>query len=361
MRNDIFDSIERRARMDYLTTTEISVFWGVSERRIIEYISDGRIPGAKKHAGVWLVPDDSIRPEDNRKKREVELLNHNVKNMDSLKFLDQIDNHSLDLIVTSPPYWAKRVYNGVGEIGLEHYPEEYINTLVKFFEAYRPKLKKGGNLFVNVGDTFFGSGAGAWSKYEDKDGNVTKEQKERKEKYYTTKPLQPKIKQNGKLYQNKQLMLIPSRFAIAMQESGWILRDDIIWHKPNRIPASVKDRFNNTYEHVFHFVQDKKYYFDLDSVKVIGANGRPKNPGDVWSINTQALSGNHTATFPEELIRKIVQAGSPRGGVVNDPFMGTGTTWVVADELGRNFVGSEINEEFFAYAKNRFKSSRTVD
>lgn len=91
-----------------------------------------------------------------------------------------------------------------------------------------------------------------------------------------------------------------------MQERGWSLRDDIIWQKPNRIPASVTDRFNNTYEHVFHFVLQKKYYFDLDAVKVLGANGRMKNPGDIWAINTQPLKGNHTATFPEKLVEQII-------------------------------------------------------
>ena len=105
-----------------------------------------------------------------------------------------------------------------------------------------------------MGDTHFGSGAGAWSKYLDEYGNVTTAQKERKEKFFTNRPPQPRITQNGKLYHNKQPLLIPSRFAIEMQERGWILRDDIIWPKPNRIPASVTDRMNNTYAHVFHFV-----------------------------------------------------------------------------------------------------------
>ncbi|MCL2695687.1 MAG: site-specific DNA-methyltransferase, partial [Clostridiales bacterium] len=158
----------------------------------------------------------------------------------------------------------------------------------------------------------------------------------------------------GKLYQNKQLLLIPSRFAIKMQERGWILRDDIIWHKPNRIPASVRDRFNNTYEHVFHFVKSKSYYFDLDAVKILGANGSLKNPGDVWSINTQALDGEHTASFPEKLIEQIVLCGSPKYGVVYDPFLGTGTSWIVSHRLKRSFIGHEINESFLDYAKARY-------
>lgn len=276
---------------------------------------------------------------------------------DTLELIKQLPEQSVDLLVTSPPYWAKRVYNGEGEIGSEATPEKYVLSLANFFDRLKPYLKKEANVFINIGDTYFGSGAGAWKKYLDEDGNVTQIQKERKEKYYTTKPLQPKIKQNGKLYQNKQLLLIPSRFAIEMQERGWLLRDDIIWQKPNRIPASVKDRFNNTYEHVFHFVLKKKYYFDLDAVKVLGVNGKKKNPGDVWAINTQPLNGSHTATFPEKLIEQIVLCGSPVGGTVFDPFLGTGTTWIVSERLGRKCIGFEINEEFYNFARQRYAES----
>lgn len=184
-------------------------------------------------------------------------MNHLIMCGDALKLVKNVELNSVDLLVTSPPYWAKRVYNGEGEIGSEETPEAYVSRLADFFDILKPYLKPSANVFVNLGDTYFGSGAGAWNKYLDEDGNITQAQKDRKEKYFTTKPLQPKIKQNGKLYQNKQLLLIPSRFAIEMQERGWLLRDDIIWQKPNRIPASVTDRFNNTYEHVFHFVLQK--------------------------------------------------------------------------------------------------------
>lgn len=284
-------------------------------------------------------------------------MEHIIRCGDSLELIKEIPPESIDLLVTSPPYWAKRVYNGSGEIGSEDTPEEFVKKLADFFGELKPYLKPTANVFINIGDTYFGSGAGAWSKYLDEDGNVTSIQKERKEKFFTTKPLQPKIKQNGKLYQNKQLLLIPSRFAIEMQDRGWILRDDIIWHKPNRIPASVTDRMNNTYEHVFHFVLKKKYYFDLNAVKVPGLGGGAKNPGDVWSINTQPLSGDHTATFPEKLIERIVLCGSPSGGTVLDPFLGTGTTWIVCERLGRKCVGFEINPDYCAFARERFEAS----
>ncbi len=281
-------------------------------------------------------------------------MEHVIECGDTLELINNIPHESIDLLITSPPYWAKRVYNGDGEIGSEATPEEYVRKLADFFDVLKPFLKPTANVFINIGDTYFGSGAGAWSKYVDKDGNITQAQKERKEKYFTTKPLQPKIKQNGRLYQNKQLLLIPSRFAIEMQGRGWLLRDDIIWYKPNRIPASVTDRFNNMYEHVFHFVLNKKYFFDLDAVKIMGANKKPKNPGDVWAINTQPLTGNHTATFPEQLVERIVLCGSPENGIVFDPFLGTGTTWIVCERLGRRCIGYEINNDFFEYAKQRY-------
>ncbi|RRG00707.1 MAG: site-specific DNA-methyltransferase [Lactobacillus sp.] len=283
-----------------------------------------------------------------------------IFNKDCFQTIEKFQAKSLDLIVTSPPYWAKRIYNYKGELGGEATPEKFVTTLADYFDKFSMYLKDEGNLFVNIGDTFFGSGAGAWKKYLDKDGHITETQKQRKEKYFTTKPLQPKIKQNGRLYQNKQLLMIPARFAIEMQNRGWILRDDIIWHKPNRIPASVKDRFNNTYEHVFHFVKNKKYFFDLDAVKIEGMNGKLKNPGDVWSINTQPLAGSHTATFPEALIERIIKCASPNGGVVFDPFLGTGTTWIVAHRLHRFTIGSEINTEFYRFALKRFEENKEV-
>ena len=281
-------------------------------------------------------------------------LNHIIRCGDSLTLIEDIPDKSIDLLVTSPPYWAKRIYNNETEIGTEPSVELYINNLVYFFKSMERKLKDSCNIFINLGDTYFGSGSGAWGKYKDSNGNLIKENITCFEKYVTDKPLQPKIKPDGKLYQKKQLLLIPSRFAIAMQDSGWILRDDIIWHKPNRIPTGVTDRFNNTYEHVFHFVLKNKYFFDLDAVKILGNNGRMKNPGDVWSINTQPLKGNHTATFPEKLIENIVLCGSPVGGNVLDPFLGSGTTLVVCDKLARRCIGFEMNEDFYNQSLERY-------
>lgn len=152
------------------------------------------------------------------------------------------------------------------------------------------------------------------------------------------------------------LCLFPPALQSKCRKEVGFLRDDIIWHKPNRIPASVTDRFNNTYEHVFHFTINKQYFFDLDAVKVDGQNGKKKNPGDVWYINTQPLDGDHTTTYPEKLVERIVLCGSPEGGTVLDPFLGTGTTWIVCHHLQRKCIGFEINPTFYDYAQVRLKN-----
>lgn len=342
--------------MSYLTTMEIAKKWEIPEIQVKNYCLNGNIEGLIRKDEICYIPEDAKLPNIILKENKLSEYNikHAVECGDCLELVNLIEDNEIDLIVTSPPYWAKRIYSGSGELGSEGTPDIYVKTLADYFDKFKPKLKIAGNLFINMGDTFFGSGAGAWSKYVDKDGSITSYQKERKEKYFTTKPLQPKIKQNGKLYQNKQLLMIPSRFAIEMQDRGWILRDDIIWQKPNRIPASVKDRFNTTYEHVFHFVKAKSYFFNLEAVKIHGSNGKLKNPGDVWTINTQPLRGKHTASFPEKLVEKIILCGSPVNGIVYDPFMGTGTTWVVCKRFNRNFIGHEINEDFIEFANNRF-------
>lgn len=275
--------------------------------------------------------------------------NYILKCGDCKELIKDLQYEFIDLLVTSPPYWAKRKYNCENELGLEKTPEEYINVLSEYFAEMQPYVKKSGNIFINLGDTFFGSNSGASSK------NINNILYNEFERYRPAARLQPRLKQDNKLYQNKQMLLIPSRFAMTMQEKGWILRDSIIWHKPNKIPTGVKDRFNNTYEYIFHFVLSQKYYFDLEAVKVPTKKNGLKNPGDVWAINTQAQKTIHTATFPEKLVDMIIKCASPLNGVVCDPFMGVGTTGIVCKRNNRNFIGYEINGDFFEIAVKRLK------
>ncbi len=285
------------------------------------------------------------------------IINIKLYNNDCQHLIKNLLPSSIDLICTSPPYWAKRIYdhqeNAVSPIGAEPTPEEYVERLADLFAEMGILLKDTGNLYINIGDSYFGSGSGA-SK-----NNMNPEVRAKsKEKYLPTKKLQPKIKQNGRLYQNKQLLLIPSRFAIAMQERGWILREDIIWHKTNPLPTGVKDRCNSTYEHIFHFVKQRKYYFNTEKAKTQGKNGKMKVIDDVWDIPTQAIRGTeHTASYPEALVERIIDCGCSPEGIIFDPFLGTGTTGVVAKRKGIDFIGCEISEKYLEYARERIEKT----
>jgi DNA modification methylase len=291
---------------------------------------------------------------------------------DAREGIAKLDDESIDCAMTSPPYWSLRDYRvpttkwDDGEecrLGHERECDSYIHHLVGIFRQTRRVLKTGGTLWVNLGDTFSGS----WGNYSQK---LAKS--ERLEKHFLR--YNPSFKPPSAFKQDiprKSLSGIPSRFAVEMIKDGWILRNDIIWHKTHHSPSSVKDRFTCSHEHLFFFVKDRRYYFDLDSVRKPhrSLRGRSppasqksrfhpkgKNPGDVWSITpSQNIKGHH-ATFPEELCRIPILAGCPSGGIVFDPFAGSGTTCVVAKKLGRRFIGFEMNPDYVALAQERVKA-----
>src|SRR3990167_5715206 len=173
-----------------------------------------------------------------------------IYNIDALEGLKKLDSESVDCVVTSPPYWNLRDYGVEGQLGLEPTFQEYITKLIEIFDEVKRVLKKEGTCWVNIGDTYSGAGAGQ----KDTGKAVYEENDFRKKPSKTNLP-------------DKSLCLIPFRFAILMQERGWILRNDIVWFKRNSMPSSVKDRFANKWEHIFFFVKNKKYYFDLNSVR----------------------------------------------------------------------------------------------
>lgn len=259
---------------------------------------------------------------------------------DALEVAKQLPPASVDCIVTSPPYFGLRDYEVHGQYGLESSPAEYVEALRSLFDELKRALSDVGTLWLNIGDT----------------------------------------------YRKKQLQGIPWRVALALQDDGWILRNAIVWDKPNALPESVRDRLANRYEQVFMFSKSPKYGFNLDSIRVplltddptnpsYRANGKStkrrkkldvppgqggqgiasgwarrvvtgKNPGDVWRISTRAFSGAHFAVMPHELARRAILAGCKRGGIVLDPFSGSGTTGMVAKELGRKYVGVDISEDY---------------
>jgi site-specific DNA-methyltransferase (adenine-specific) len=259
---------------------------------------------------------------------------------DALEVLRTLPDASIDCVITSPPYWGLRDYGVAGQIGQEDTPDAYIAQLLDVFNEVYRVLKSSGTCFVSLGDT----------------------------------------------YSEKSLTMTPYRFACRMIMAGWVLRNIVIWHKPNQMPANTRDRFTVDFEPVFFFVKKQKYYFQQqlepymkplnrwagDALEVRGQstwadgtgqkiyrnrNMRPnpegRNMRAVWSINTKPFKGAHFATYPEKLVERLLLAGCPPAGVVLDPFLGAGTTAMVAQRLGRSYVGIELNPEYVKMAEER--------
>ena len=286
---------------------------------------------------------------------------------DCLEVLKTLPSESIDCVITSPPYWALRDYGVEGQLGLEPTFQEYVNKLCDIFDEVKRVLKKSGTCWVNMGDTYNAGG-----NYR-KDGSSGRGYKYNRVEFGRV--------QNDKKAQGiseKCLCQIPSRFAIEMSNRGWILRNEIIWHKPNCMPSSVKDRFTVDFEKVFFFVKNKKYWFETQlepisknthttkenfdkrqdfiskkqkSFHVVKSVGRNKRA--VWTITTKPFKEAHFATYPEKLIEPMVKAGCPIGGITLDPFIGSGTTAVVARKLGRKYLGIELNPDYIKICNKR--------
>ena len=262
--------------------------------------------------------------------------------------------------VTSPPYFGLRDYGHDGQIGLEQTPEEYIAAMVEVFRCVKDILADDGVLWLNIGDSYCGTG----DKGEHRDP-----------KYAEGRNAQA-ISKTKKLfgYKSKDLIGIPWMLAFALRADGWYLRQDIIWHKPNPMPESVQDRCTKAHEYIFLLSKSQKYFYDNEAIKVPvkedwgtrdRTNGKYHNEGtglqphsgleksyemankrSVWSVNTKPYKGAHFAVFPEELIEPCILAGSRVGDVVLDPFMGSGTTAQLAQQLGRKYLGCELNPDY---------------
>jgi len=294
--------------------------------------------------------------------------------------MKQMPDNSIDCVVTSPPYYRIRNYEVDGQLGMEDTPDEYVDKLIKIFLEVKRILKPRGTLFVNIDDTYGGSGNGSWNTEKEKRGKQYLKKAKGNDNY-----LAPPAK-TGKYA--KSLLCIPFKFAIAMVENGWILRNTIIWEKSNAIPESVKDRFTVDFEYLFFFTKNKKYYFEQQLEPIAestikranygfeGKKGKDgiysgltnegmqkaindcvakgmRNKRCVWNIATRSFHGEHFAVFPTSLIETPIKAGCPKDGIVLDPFMGSGTVGEVAIALGRNFVGIELNEKYCEIARER--------
>ena len=251
---------------------------------------------------------------------------------DALTVLRRMKSGSVQCIVTSPPYWGLRDYNIQDQIGLEKTLPQFINNLRTVFSEARRVLADDGTLWLNIGDGFT-SGNRGWRAPDKK--NPARAMETRPD---TPEGLKP-----------KDLIGIPWRLAFALQDDGWYLRADIIWNKPNAMPESVKDRPTRAHEYLFLLTKSERYYYDRAAI--LEANGR--NCRSVWSIHTQGFPGSHFATFPQKLVEPCIKSSTRPGDFVLDPFFGSGTVGVVANQLERKFVGIELNTEYVTLASDR--------
>ena len=302
---------------------------------------------------------------------------------DALEELKKFPDESINSCITSPPYYGLRDYHKENQIGRETTVEEYLDRLVQVFREVRRVLKKDGTCFVVIADSYAGSGAKG--NYADpKNPKGRKGQKQA-------------INQKVRGYKSKDLMGIPWRLALLLREDSWYLRSDIIWYKENAMPETCRDRPTRSYEHIFLLTKSPKYYYDFDAMKepvkevskrryVRGRSEDNKylnedagisiqninkarkygeykgdnipqfrNKRDIWTINTTSFRGNHYAAFPPKLAEICMIAGCPKGGIVLDPFVGSGTVGMVALMKGRKYVGIELNEDYCKLARQRIK------
>lgn len=326
---------------------------------------------------------------------------------DAFESLRQISSDSVDVCVTSPPYYNLRDYGVDGQIGLEDTPEEYISRLVDVFREVKRALKPGGTCWINIADSYAGSGKG-----RKKSGDTSPFGKLQSSNTGSTSGrLKKTVSDNCK---PKDLIGIPWMLAFALRADGWYLRDDIIWAKPNPMPESVRDRCTKSYEHILMLSKYPRYYFDGEAISEPTAestrrrlaqnvedqsgssraygktNGnmkacppryggnkytatpevfnrtksgnmydyRPRrNKRNVWTVTTKPYKGAHFATFPPDLIEPCILAGSRKGGTVLDPFLGSGTTAAVAKSLGREYIGIELNKDYEPLIKERLQNA----
>lgn len=291
---------------------------------------------------------------------------------DAVTRLRDMADGSVQCCVTSPPYWGLRDYGVSGQLGLESTPEAYVAAMVEVFREVRRVLADDGTLWLNLGDSY-----AANRGYQVPDSKHVDVGNSRG----------MKAKDFG--LKEKDLVGIPWMVAFALRADGWYLRSDIIWSKPNPMPEAVTDRPTKAHEFIFLLSKSAKYYYDAKAIReqgviaagtkgakgsverfnTVGVNSRPpkykvydgyRNKRSVWHVQTRPFKGAHFATFPPELIEPCILAGSRPGDIVLDPFMGSGTTGVVALKHGRKFAGIELNPKYVAMARARIAQSRVT-
>lgn len=334
-------------------------------------------------------------------------MDNHIYNEDCLAGLKMLPDNCIDCCVTSPPYWGLRDYGVEGQLGLERTPGEYVAKMVDIFSEVRRVLKSEGTLWLNIGDSYVSGYHSRTDEIEEKHTTIRSRANGGVKRQINKKTGELKL---------KDLVGIPWMVAFALRSEGWYLRQDIIWSKTSPMPESVTDRCTKSHEYIFLMSKTKKYYYDQEAIKTplkdssvkrlgkevgnqkgrervsgktngnmkavkFGGNkadgygtrihsgkkwlpksydkegdltgGGKANRRSVWTVATQPFKGAHFATFPPKLIVDCIKAGCPENGIVLDPFMGAGTTALVARKLNRNYVGFELNPEYIEMAHKR--------
>ena len=286
----------------------------------------------------------------------------------------------VQMCVTSPPYYGLRDYGGESsQIGQEQTPEEYIEELVKVFREVKNVLADDGTLWLNIGDSYYNYRPGKGQSYPKQTVSKTKQD------------LPDKCNKRGNKLdglKEKDLIGIPWLLAFALRKDGWYLRQDIIWHKPNPMPESVKDRCTKSHEYIFLLSKSKNYYYDNEAIKEPAkdwgtrdrTNGKYHNKGtglqphtglsksyptknkrSVWTVTSKPYKEAHFATYPPDLIEPCIKAGSRKGDIILDPFMGSGTTAMVSKQLDRHFIGCELHDSYKTLINGRLPNTALSD
>lgn len=298
---------------------------------------------------------------------------------DNRETLKLLPDASIQTVITSPPYWGLRDYGESEQIGLESTPQEFIEQLCLVFDEVWRVLKDDGTMWVNLGDSYAAFRDSKSTPDSLRIGDATK--------VASASNRNPaSLRQAG--LKHKDLVGIPWRFAFAMQERGWYLRQDIIWSKPNPMPESVTDRCTKSHEYIFLLTKNPRYYYDNEAIKepslkfaVSGLRERTRHAGEgnveakkrgfdnqagvtenrnkrsVWTVNTKPYKEAHFATYPPELVTPCILAGSSEGDTVLDPFSGSGTTGEVALKHNRHFIGLELNGDYAALSEKRLNEA----
>lgn len=260
---------------------------------------------------------------------KIEITESLVLEGDVGEILPRLPTACVQCVVTSPPYWGLRDYGIEGQIGLEPTLAAYLRKLTGIFAEVRRVLKPDGVLWLNIGDGYT-SGNRGWRAPDKKNPN----------RAMSVRPDNPPD------LKDKDLLGVPWRLAFALQADGWFLRSDIIWHKPNAMPESVKDRPTRAHEYLFMLTKEEQYRYDAAAVLEDTEDGGTRNRRSVWSINTEPANGRHIASFPDELVEPCIRAASSAGDFVLDPFFGCGTVGLVCRRLDRQFIGIELNSQY---------------